>query len=232
MPGADETGMGDVERARWWSERSPYLVMVRDPQERRHFAPAAARNCGPILDVLGRHLPQAGTILEIGSGTGQHIVAFAQAHPGLIWQPSDPDPLARESIAAWIATSGLGNVRPPLDLNVMQAGWEVPLGWLQGIVCINLLHIAPWAASVGLMAGAGRALEAGAPLYIYGAFKRGGRHTSESNAWFDRSLRHRDPAWGLRDVEAVEECAAAHGLEFVEVVSMPANNLSLIFRRR
>jgi hypothetical protein len=203
------------------------------PDDTRQYAPAAARNVQPILGVLSRHLPETGTVLEIGSGTGQHVVAFAAAHPGLSWQPSDPDRALRASIAAWVADAGLANVGAPLDLDVMAESWERAFERpLAGIVCINLLHIAPWAACEGLMAGAGAVLEPGAPLYLYGALKRGGAHTAPSNASFDRALRAYDPAWGVRDLEAVVDCAAAHGLELVEVIAMPSNNLSVILRRQ
>jgi hypothetical protein len=199
----------------------------------RQYAPASARNTGPICETLGRYLPASGTLLEIGSGTGQHVVAFAAAHPELIWQPSDPDPELRASIAAWTAAGGLANVRPPLDLDVTAERWERKLdGPLAGIVCINLVHIAPFAACAGLMAGAAALLEPAAPLYLYGPFKRGGTHTAPSNAAFDRILRAHDPAWGVRDLEAVADCAAVHGLHLVEAASMPANNLSVILRRQ
>jgi hypothetical protein len=199
----------------------------------REYAPAAARNVGPILDVLGRHLPTTGTILEIGSGTGQHVVALAVAHPGLNWQPSDPDPELRASIAAWTAPAGLANVRPPLDLDVTTPNWTRGFdGPLAGIVCINLLHIAPWAACEGLMAGAGALLEPGALCYLYGPFKRGGIHTAPSNAAFDRMLCSHDTAWGVRDLEAVVEAAAARGLDLADVLAMPSNNLSVILRRQ
>jgi hypothetical protein len=199
----------------------------------RQYAPAAARNTGPICEILGRCLPASGTILEVGSGTGQHIVAFAAAHPELGWQPSDPEAELRASIVAWTAAMGLANVRAPLDLDVMAERWERKLDSpLAGIVCSNLLHIAPWAACEGLMTGAGAMLGPGASLYLYGPFKRGGLHTAPSNAAFDRMLRAHDPAWGLRDLEAVVDCAEAYGLGLVETVPMPANNLSLILRRR
>jgi hypothetical protein len=199
----------------------------------RQYGPAAERNTGPILALLGRHLPRSGTILEIGSGTGQHVIACAAAHPELSWQPSDPDPAARASIAAWTAASALANVRAPLDLDVTAEDWPRALDRpLQGIVCINLLHIAPWAACMGLMTGAGRLLERGAPLYLYGPFKQGGRHTAPSNAQFDRYLRLCDPAWGVRDLEAVVECATEHGLDLVHQEPMPANNMSLLLGRR
>jgi hypothetical protein len=198
----------------------------------RQYAPAAERNTGPILDVLGRHLPAAGAVLEIGSGTGQHVIALGAAHPELTWRPSDPDPAARASIAAWIAAAGLDNIEAPLDIDVTAEDWAGALARpLQGIVCINLLHIAPWAACAGLMAGAAALLERAAPLYLYGPFKHGGRHTAPSNARFDRYLRACDPAWGVRDLDAVVGCAADYGLELADVVPMPANNLSVVLRR-
>jgi hypothetical protein len=204
-----------------------------EPMDTRQHAPAAERNAGPILAVLGKHLPASGTILEIGSGTGQHVIAFAAAHPELIWQPSDPDLTARASIAAWTASRSAANVRPPLDLDVMAEDWTRRLDSpLQGIVCINLLHVAPWAACQGLMAGARALLEPGAPLFLYGPFRQDGRHTAPSNAQFDRYLCACDPAWGVRDLEAAVQCAADHGLEPLDAVPMPANNLSVILRRQ
>jgi hypothetical protein len=216
-------GAGRVDVQQWTS---------RTGRDARQYAPAAERNAGPILDVLGRHLPVAGAILEIGSGTGQHVIAFGAVHPELTWQPSDPDPAARASIAAWTAAAGLSNVLPPLDLDVTAVDWTRALvPPLQGIVCINLLHVAPWAACGGLMAGAAALLQTAAPLYLYGPFKQGGRHTAPSNAQFDRYLRACDPAWGVRDLDAVVACAADHGLVPVDVVPMPANNLSIVLRR-
>ena len=216
------------DRTRWWPRMSDGHALP----DAKQYAPAAARNAGPICEVLGRGLPASGTILEIGSGTGQHMVVFAAGHPELSWQPSDPDPMLRASIAAWTAAEGLANLRPPLDLDVTAAGWERALDRpLAGIVCINLVHIAPWAACEGLMAGAGALLGPGAFLYLYGPFKRAGVHTAASNAAFERMLRAHDPAWGVRDLEAVAACAAGHGLELVDVVPMPANNLSVVLRR-
>jgi hypothetical protein len=223
---------GSMPDARWWVP-PPETPDRRAPPDAREYAPAAARNAGAIREVLGRYLPASGTILEIGSGTGQHVVAFAAAHPELIWQPSDPDPMLRASIAAWVADAGLANVGAPLDLDVTAEKWQSALDRpLAGIVCINLLHIAPWAACEGLMAGARALLEPGAPLYLYGAFKRDGSHTAPSNAAFDRALRAYDPTWGVRDLEAVVECAAAHGLDLADVIAMPSNNLSVILRRQ
>jgi hypothetical protein len=221
-----------------WAERSKHGRIDVQPwtsrtgADARQYAPAAERNAGPILDVLGRYLPSTGTILEIGSGTGQHAVKFAAEHPELIWQPSDPDPAARASIAAWTAATDLSNVLRPLDLDVTAEDWTLALQRpLQGIVCINLLHIAPWAACTGLMTGAAELLEPAAPLYLYGPFKQGGRHTAPSNAEFDRYLRACDPTWGVRDLEAVVESAGHHGLNLVDIVPMPANNLSAILRQ-
>ncbi|HYZ27361.1 MAG TPA: DUF938 domain-containing protein [Geminicoccaceae bacterium] len=215
---------GELTVQQWTSPRAP---------DARQYAPAAERNAGPILTVLGPHLPPVGTILEIGSGTGQHVIAFAAAQLNLSWLPSDPDPAARASIDSWTAAANLANVRAPLDIDVTAEDWARSLDRpLQGVVCINLLHIAPWAACAGLMAGAGRLLERGAPLYIYGPFKQGGRHTAPSNVQFDRYLRMYDPAWGVRDLEAVVGCAADHGLDFIGQEAMPANNLSVILRRR
>jgi hypothetical protein len=225
MDGRNKRRSTGAEPDAWWHEDGC--------SDARQYAPAAARNTGPILAVLGPHLPPVGRVLEIGSGTGQHVIALAAAHPELSWQPSDPDPAARASIAAWTAAADLANVAAPLDVDVGDEDWPRALDQpLQGLVCINLLHIAPWAACAGLMAGAGRLLERGAALYLYGPFKQGGAHTSPSNAQFDRYLRMHDPAWGVRDLEAVVECAAGHGLDLLHQEPMPANNLSVILRRR
>ena len=195
---------------------------------RRH-APATHRNRDPILAVLRRALPARGLVLEVSSGTGEHAVHFAGALPGLAWQPSDPDPAARASIAAWAAAAGLPNLRPPLDLDAAAERW--PIAGADAVVCINMLHIAPWAAGLGLLRGAARLLPAGGPLILYGPYRQGGRHTAPSNAGFDAGLRARDPAWGVRDLEAVAAAAAEAGLGAPEVVAMPANNLALVFRR-
>lgn len=203
--------------------------MTNDP---RRFAPAAARNRDPILAVLRRHLPARGLVLEIASGSGEHAVHFATALPDLVFQPSDPDPHARASIDAWIDDTGLANVKPALDIDVVAAHW--PVAAADAVVCINMIHIAPWRATQGLVRGAARILPAGAPLFLYGPFRRGGAHTAPSNAAFDADLRHRDPAWGVRDLEVVAAlCAGAeHGLDLAAVEEMPANNLSLVFTAR
>ncbi|WP_310593396.1 DUF938 domain-containing protein [Pedomonas mirosovicensis] len=205
--------------------------------DERQIAPAAERNKGPILDVLRRALPHAGLVLphgglvlEIASGTGQHVAHFAAHLPGLIWQPSDPNTACHASINAWVRDAGLANVRPALALDVTQEPW--PVDRADAIVCINMIHISPWAATQALMQGAERLLPPGGVLCLYGPYKRGGQHTAPSNAEFDASLQARNPAWGVRNLEDVLDLAARHGLDLVEVVEMPANNLSVILRRR
>jgi hypothetical protein len=197
-------------------------------QSRRH-APATARNRDPILAVLRRHLPARGLVLEVSSGTGEHAVHFAAGLPGLAWQTSDPDPAARASIAAWAADAALPNLRPPLDLDAAGATW--PVTQAEAVVCINMIHIAPWSAGLGLLRGAARILQAGGPLLLYGPFRQGGTHTAPSNADFDADLRARNPEWGVRDLEAVAAAAAAEGFGPPAIEAMPANNLTLVFRR-
>jgi hypothetical protein len=204
----------------------------------KQTAAAAERNRAPILEALSPLLPGAGRILEVASGPGVHMVAFAEARPELHWQPSDPDPRARASIAAWIADTGLANVAQPLDLDMTRPDWPEnaggPAGFedgFDGLVTINLLHIAPWAACQGLTAGAARLLKPGACLFIYGPFLRDGQHNSQGNRRFDRSLRAQNPTLGLRDVNDVTDCAAENGLTLEGIVEMPANNRSLIFRK-
>jgi len=196
----------------------------------RLYAPATARNREPILTVLRRHLPERGLVLEVASGSGEHILHFAQALPGLDFQPSDPDPQARASIDAWRAATALPNIKPALALDAAAAPW--PISTADAVLCINMIHIAPWAAAAGLMRGAAALLRAGCMLYLYGPFRRDGAHTAPSNAAFDRSLRMQNPDWGVRDLEAVTTLAIAHGFAEPIVEAMPANNLSLIFRLR
>ena len=192
-------------------------------------APAVARNRDPILAVLRDVLPAAGTVLEIASGTGEHAVHFAAALPHLIWQPTDPDSQARGSIAAHAAQAGLANLLPPLELDASTPVW--PVTHADAVVSINMIHISPWRATQGLMAGAARLLPAGAPLYLYGPYRQHGQHTAPSNAAFDESLRARNPEWGVRDLDEVAALAAAHGLALQHTVAMPANNLSVVFHR-
>lgn len=192
---------------------------------RRH-APAVARNRAPILDVLRPHLPPRGLVLEVASGSGEHTAHFARELPETTFQPSDPDPDARASIDAW--SEDLANVRPALTLDAAADGW--PVESADAIVCINMIHIAPWEAAVGLIHGAARLLSPNGTLFIYGPYFRQGVATAPSNAAFDRDLRARNPAWGLRDLDAVAALAAARGLAAPHIVEMPANNLSLVFR--
>ena len=192
-------------------------------------APAVARNRDPILAVLREVLAAPGTVLEIASGSGEHAVHFASALPHLVWQPTDPDAQALRSIAAHAAQAQLPNLLAPLELDASAAAW--PVTRADAIVSINMIHIAPWRAAVGLMAGAGRLLAPGNPLYLYGPYRRHGRHTAPSNAAFDESLKARDPEWGVRDLDEVAELADRHGLALQRTVAMPANNLSVIFRR-
>lgn len=194
---------------------------------RRH-APATARNRWPILAVLRRVLPPRGLVLEVASGTGEHAAFFAAALTGLVWQPTDPDADARASVAAWCA--GLANVRPPLALDAAEADW--PVARADAVVSINMVHIARWAACEGLVRGAARVLLPCGPLVLYGPFMVDGAHTGPGNVAFDAELRARDPAWGLREVAEVARVAAAAGLDLVELIGMPADNRTLVFRRR
>jgi len=199
----------------------------------RRFAPTTARNREPILAVLQRVLPASARVLELASGAGEHAVFFARAMPGLTWQPSDPDLQSRVSISAWIEAERAANVLPPVAIDVRAPEWGVESSApFDALVAINMIHISPWEATMGLMAGASRLLRAGGVLFTYGPYKRDGAHTAPSNEAFDASLRSRDPAWGVRDVAALEELAAARGLKLREIVEMPANNLSLVFERQ
>lgn len=192
---------------------------------------AVARNADAILTVLRAHMPAKARVLELASGTGEHAVAFAGALPALEWTPSDPSAEARASIAAWAGQAGLSNLKPALAVDVLdEATW--PTGTVQAVVCINMIHISPWAATEGLMRLAGRLLtDPGGLLMLYGPFREAGIETAPSNAAFDESLRARDPAWGLRALEDVVAVAEAHGLAHTLRVAMPANNLSLLLRR-
>jgi SAM-dependent methyltransferase len=193
---------------------------------RRWFTASAERNKDPILALLKRILPHTGLVLEIGSGTGQHIAHFAKALPQLTWQPSDPDAAFRASIRSWVGLENLGNVRAPVDLDVCSFPW--PVTHADAVLCINMVHVAPWAATEALLMGAKGVLSCGGVLFLYGPYRRFGRHTAPSNEAFDVQLRTSDPAWGLRDLEAVVELAGTSGFEFAEVVDMPANNFSVV----
>ncbi|MEO8554259.1 MAG: DUF938 domain-containing protein [Kofleriaceae bacterium] len=187
----------------------------------KRFAPATERNREPIREVLARVLPATGTVLELASGSGEHAVAFARAFPALTWQPSDADPAALASIEAWRAEAELPNLAAPIALDACGAWPELAPA---AIVCINMVHISPWETSVALFEHARADV-----LYLYGPYRFGGA-TAPSNEAFDRSLRARDPRWGVRDVDDLVALAAANGLALVETVAMPANNHSLIFR--
>jgi len=208
------------------SAPDPTLIPI-DP---RRFAPATERNRGPILELLMRVLPAAGRVLEIASGTGEHAVFFGRHLPYLTWQPTDPDAAARASIVAWTAEADLPNIADPLALDASQPNW--PIDRADAVLAVNMVHISPWAATVGLLGGAARVLPTGAPLLLYGPYKRDGQHTAPSNEAFDQNLRRQNPAWGVRDLEIVVETADAAGLTLAEIAPMPANNLGLVFRRR
>ena len=192
-------------------------------------AAATERNREPILEVLRRVLPPAGLVLEIASGTGQHVAYFARALPALKWQPSDPSEPHRDSVRAWTSAATVENVADPVALDV--ESWPWPVTHADAILNINMIHIAPWSAAVALFRGAARVVPAGGVVFLYGPFMRGGAHTAESNQRFDERLRGEDPRWGVRNLEDVAAAAEEAGFEAPEIVAMPANNLSLIFRR-
>jgi hypothetical protein len=201
-------------------------------------APAFHRNGEPILAVVTRVLgARGGHAVEIGSGTGQHVAAFARALPGLTWWPSDPSAAHRRSIAAWRRHNGVGNVMAPVDLDASCGTWPFgqpgfpPGQELAAIVCINVLHIAPWTIAEGLFAGAARHLAADGRLILYGPYAVEGVHTAPSNAAFDASLRAQNPAWGVRDTDDIAALARENGLKLIETVAMPANNFVLVLSR-
>lgn len=207
---------------------------MNTPIDARQYAPATQRNREPILEVLSRILPPNGNILEIGSGTGEHAIFFAPRLYPRQWIPSDPNPLLLDSINAWIERYPADNLSFPLDIDARDPVWSIEADNTQisAIVNINTIHIAPWSACLGLIAGANRLLPPRGILYLYGPFKREGKHTAPSNEAFDRSLRLQDPEWGVRNLEDVITVANAEGLELREIVEMPANNLSVVFQRR
>lgn len=199
----------------------------------RQESPSAARNREPILAALRGVLPARAKVLELASGTGEHAVYFARALPGVVWRPSDPDAPSRASIAAWIEAEGVGNVLPPVDIDVRAETWGVEAECpFDALVAINMIHISPWETTLGLMAGGARLLAPGGVLFTYGAYKRDGRHTAPSNEAFDQWLKARDPRFGVRDMEQVEAAANANGLRLRDIVEMPANNFSLVFERQ
>ena len=204
--------------------------------DQRLFFPATERNRRPIGDLLSQLLPAAGAVLELASGSGEHAVCFQQRFTNLLWQASDPDPDHRASIDAWIRYQGLSDVMPAaLNLDVEERPWPLPQtigASLNAVVCINLLHISPANCTNAVLEESAVLLPSGAPLIIYGPFMRNGAHTSASNAAFDRSLRERNNQWGLREVSLITSLAASAGFKIDDMVPMPANNLTLVLRRR
>lgn len=201
-------------------------------EDRRRFSPPAARNRGPILDVLRQVLPAEARVLEIASGSGEHAVHFAKAMPRWRWRPSDPDADARASITDWIAAERLSNVLAPINIDVRAPLWGVEDDApFDAIIACNMIHIAPWESALGLIAGAGRLLRESGVLVLYGPFMRDGVHTAPSNGAFDHSLKARDASWGVRDVVDVSAAAAEQGFASRQEFAMPANNLTLVFAR-
>lgn len=196
----------------------------------KQTAPAAARNREPIATVLREELPERGLVLEIAAGTGEHAVHFTEAFRALEWQPTDPDPSALHSIAAWREEAGLPNLRAPLPLDAASPDW--PLSAADAIVCINMIHISPWASAEGLFAGAGLLLGQDAPLVLYGPYLEDAVETAPSNLAFDQWLKDRDARFGIRRIEDVDALAARHGFARTRRVEMPANNLALTYRKR
>ena len=204
-------------------------------QDARQYAPATLRNREAILETLLQILPSTGNILEISSGTGEHAVYFAPHLQPRQWIPTDPNPISISSISAWQKYHPSPNLLAPLTIDVTEPDWQghpqLQNQDIQAIVNINMIHIAPWTACLGLMSGASKILPEGGLLYLYGAYKQNGKHTATSNADFDASLRNQNPEWGVRDLEAVIDVAIAQNLVLQTVQPMPANNLSVIFRK-
>ncbi|MDJ0798232.1 MAG: DUF938 domain-containing protein [Calothrix sp. MO_167.B12] len=209
-----------------------------NPPDTRRYAPATQRNREPILEIIQQVLPPQGTVLEISSGTGEHAVFFAPRLSPRTWLPSEPDPRSRESVVAWIEHYPADNLRLPLNIDVRATVWSVEsdvflksVPPIHAIVNINMIHIAPWSACLGLMAGANRILPSGGILYLYGPYKQGGKHTAPSNAAFDDSLRAQNSEWGVRNLEDVVAAANEQNLTLLSTHQMPANNLSVVFQR-
>ena len=194
------------------------------------FAPAAERNRQPILDVLRRVLPARGTVLEIASGTGQHVAFFSEHLPRLRWQPSDAAADALRSIQTWVSDEARDNLLQPVELDVRWQAW--PVLSADAMLCINMIHISPWEATEALFEGAQRLLSSGTPLVTYGPYRLHGEHIAQSNAAFDESLRSRDSRWGVRDVDELSVLAKRTGFLLEETVPMPANNMTLVWRRQ
>lgn len=202
--------------------------------DQRKFAPSTQRNREPILEILLQVLPKKGTVLEVASGTGEHGIFFSYHLAPRLWLPSDPNPELRASIIAWQEFLPCSYILPPLDLDASAEVWPVERDFLlespiTAIVNINMIHISPWSACLGLMAGAGRILKSGGILYLYGPYKQNGQHTAPSNVTFDEYLQSQNSAWGVRNLQNVIAAAAANNLKLEQVYSMPANNLSVVF---
>lgn len=196
----------------------------------RLFYPATSRNRDVILDVLKTIMPEQGQILELASGSGEHVIHFAEHFKKLTWQPSDLEDKSIDSIRSWIEHTKLNNIHPPLKLDTTAPHW--PLEAVNGILCINMIHISPWEATIGLMHKAGQLLSQGDFLYLYGPFRIDGKQTSASNHDFEGWLKERDPCFGVRDMGEVEDQANQQGLELNQKIPMPANNFSLVFRKK
>jgi hypothetical protein len=196
----------------------------------RLVSPSAERNKGPITEILVRVLPEQGDVLEVSSGTGQHVLHFAQAMPQIRWQPTERDADCLRSIASWLAQTAPPNVKAPIYLDVHDEIW--PVADVAAVVCINMIHIAAPTAIDALLRGAGNVIAPGGILFLYGPYRRQGRHTSPSNEAFDALLKAANPEWGVRDLEEIARRAAAEGFELQETHDMPANNLAVIFRKR
>ena len=204
--------------------------------DQRLFFPATERNRQSIKVILETCLPKEGTVLEIASGSGQHAVWLQKFFSKIIWQASDPETLHRMSINAWIKEEGLRNIMPPpLDIDVESQPWPLPLpvsSTISAIVCINLIHVSPWSSAEALFQGASSFLNSGSPFFLYGPFKRKGRHTSQSNENFDKSLKLSNPLWGVRDLERLNKLSLEKGFENHLIYEMPANNLSIVYYKK
>lgn len=211
------------------TDSKPWIVAEATPDEQKH-APATLRNRDAIVAVLRDILPEQGLILEIASGTGEHAVYFGRAFPELTFQPSDPDPACCQSIAAWTKREGVANILPPLQLDAQAAQWDVQD--VAAILCINMVHISPWESSIGLFDKAGKLLAPGAPFYLYGPYLREDVETAPGNLAFERSLKSRNLRWGLRDVADMDALATRNGFARESLTEMPANNISLVYRKQ
>ena len=218
----------DVSMSNSQNDSAPWFIEDAGPEAKKH-APATLRNRDAIVSVLRDQLPESGTVLELASGSGEHVIHFAEAFPRLYWQPSDMNAEACRSIAAWSAEQEFDNIAPPLLIDVTHSPW--PIHSANAVVCINMVHISPWTATLSTFEQAAKILKPGDLLYFYGPYLRANVPTSQSNVNFDQSLRNRNAEWGLRDVADMDQTAADNGFARTNMVEMPANNLSLVFCR-